>query len=39
MRIARPTDQLDRIIEFYETGLGLKRVGEFRQHNGYDGVM
>jgi len=39
MRIARPTDQLDKIIEFYETGLGLKRVGEFRQHNGYDGVM
>lgn len=39
MRIARPTDQLDKIIEFYETGLGLKRVGEFWQHNGYDGVM
>jgi catechol 2,3-dioxygenase-like lactoylglutathione lyase family enzyme len=39
MRIARPTDQLDKIIEFYETGLGLQRVGEFWQHNGYDGVM
>ncbi|WP_233260538.1 VOC family protein [Paenisporosarcina sp. OV554] len=39
MRIARPTDQLDKIIEFYETGLGLQRVGEFWKHNGYDGVM
>ena len=39
MRIARPTDQLDKIIEFYETGLGLQRVSEFWQHNGYDGVM
>ena len=39
MRIARPTDQLDKIIEFYETGLGLQRVGEFWEHNGYDGVM
>lgn len=39
MRIARPTDQLDKIIEFYETGLGLQRVGDFWQHNGYDGVM
>lgn len=39
MRIARPTDQLERIVEFYETGLGLQRVGEFWDHDGYDGVM
>lgn len=39
MRIARPTDQLERIVEFYETGLDLKRVGEFWDHDGYDGVM
>lgn len=39
MRIARPTDQLDKVIDFYEAGLGLKRVGEFWDHDGYDGVM
>ena len=39
MRIARPTDKLDKIIEFYEGGLGLQKVGEFRGHQGYDGVM
>jgi len=39
MRIARPTHQLAKIIEFYERGLGLQRVGEFWEHNGYDGVM
>jgi len=38
-RVARPTDQLERVIEFYEQGLGLKRVGEFWDHDGYDGVM
>lgn len=39
IRIARPTGQLNEIIRFYEEGLGLKRIGEFSQHNGYDGVM
>lgn len=39
VRIARPTDQLDRIIEFYRDGLGLEIVGSFEKHDGYDGVM
>ncbi|MDR4433674.1 VOC family protein [Bacillus tequilensis] len=39
IRIARPTGQLQEIVRFYEEGLGLKRIGEFSQHNGYDGVM
>lgn len=39
MRVARPTDQLRRVIEFYEVGLGLTRIGEFWEHNGFDGVM
>jgi len=38
-RIARPTDKLEQVIDFYEKGLGLKRVGEFQNHDGYDGVM
>ncbi|HDX9579203.1 TPA: VOC family protein [Bacillus pseudomycoides] len=38
-RIARPTDKLEEVIRFYEEGLGLKRIGEFHNHEGYDGVM
>lgn len=38
-RMARHTNQLDKIIDFYDKGLGLKRVGEFYNHEGYDGVM
>lgn len=38
-RIARPTNQLDKLGEFYMEGLGLKKIGEFRNHEGYDGVM
>ncbi|MFK3937396.1 VOC family protein [Alkalihalobacillus sp. NPDC078783] len=39
IRIARPTDQLERVTEFYEKGLGLTRVGSFQKHSGYNGVM
>jgi hypothetical protein len=38
-RIARPTDQLDKVMEFYRDGVGLKVVGSFDKHDGYDGVM
>ena len=38
-RIARPTDKFEEIIAFYEKGLGLKRIGEFYDHEGYDGIM
>jgi catechol 2,3-dioxygenase-like lactoylglutathione lyase family enzyme len=38
-RIARPTDQLEKILEFYRDGIGLEVVGSFEKHNGYDGVM
>jgi len=37
VRIARPTDQLDAVIAFYRDGLGLEQVGEFNDHEGYDG--
>lgn len=39
VRIARPTDQLDAVIRFYAEGLGLRVVGSFAGHDGYDGVM
>ncbi|MFC5527967.1 VOC family protein [Cohnella yongneupensis] len=38
-RIARPTHQLQKIIEFYTNGLGLEIVGSFKNHDGYNGVM
>lgn len=39
VRVARPTDRLDEVVAFYEQGLGLRRIGEFRDHAGYSGVM
>jgi hypothetical protein len=39
LRVARPTDQLDEVVRFYAIGLGLVRMGEFRDHEGFDGVM
>ncbi|TFE00601.1 VOC family protein [Jeotgalibacillus salarius] len=39
IRMARPTDRMNEIINFYEKGLGLKRVAEFQDHEDYDGVM
>lgn len=38
-RVARPTHQINKIIEFYTKGLGLEVVGSFTAHDGYDGVM
>lgn len=39
LRVARPTDQLAAVIAFYRDGLGLEVLYEFRDHNGFDGVM
>ncbi|MGG0657484.1 VOC family protein [Rummeliibacillus pycnus] len=39
IRVARPTDQLDKLVEFYCKGLGLKKIGSFEGHRGYTGVM
>lgn len=38
-RMARPTHQMDKIINFYHKGLGLEIVGSFKDHDGYDGIM
>ncbi|MBK6825741.1 MAG: VOC family protein [Chitinophagaceae bacterium] len=38
-RIARPTNQLQEITRFYTDALGLKIIGSFSGHDGYDGVM
>ncbi|WP_253701371.1 VOC family protein [Bacillus sp. FJAT-29814] len=37
--MARPTNQIEKIIDFYENGLGLEKIGEFHGHEGYDGVL
>jgi catechol 2,3-dioxygenase-like lactoylglutathione lyase family enzyme len=39
LRVARPTDDLDAVTRFYLDGLGFKVVGEFKEHEGFDGVM
>lgn len=38
-RIARPTDKLEEVVDFYKTVLGQEEIGAFKQHEGYDGVM
>ena len=39
VRIARPTDQLEKVVKFYAEGIGLKVLGSFEDHAGYNGVM
>ncbi len=39
MRVARPTDHLDLIVEMYRDGLGFEELGSFEDHEGFDGVM
>jgi catechol 2,3-dioxygenase-like lactoylglutathione lyase family enzyme len=39
LRVARHTDRLDEVVAFYRDGLGLRAIGGFRDHDGYDGVF
>jgi catechol 2,3-dioxygenase-like lactoylglutathione lyase family enzyme len=39
VRVARHTERLDELVAFYRDGLGLKEIGGFRDHAGYDGVF
>lgn len=39
IRIARPTHQLQRVVQFYHDGIGLNIIGSFEGHAGYSGVM
>ncbi|WP_144912783.1 VOC family protein [Mucilaginibacter frigoritolerans] len=38
-RIARHTRDLNRMIDFYGRILGLKVLGQFKNHESYDGVF
>jgi catechol 2,3-dioxygenase-like lactoylglutathione lyase family enzyme len=39
IRIARPTNQLDKVVAFYRDGLGLEEIGSFENHDGYSSKM
>ncbi|MDP3635151.1 VOC family protein [Phenylobacterium sp.] len=39
LRVARPTDDIERLLPFYCTGLGLEVLYRFENHDGFDGVM
>lgn len=38
-RVARPTNRLKEVEAFYTKGLGFKVIGQFQDHDGFDGVM
>jgi catechol 2,3-dioxygenase-like lactoylglutathione lyase family enzyme len=39
LRIARHTDRLDEVAAFYRDAIGLREIGAFHDHDGYDGVF
>jgi catechol 2,3-dioxygenase-like lactoylglutathione lyase family enzyme len=39
LRVARHTDRLGEVVGFYRDGIGLKQIGGFRDHEGYEGVF
>lgn len=38
-RLARHTNRLEEIIDFYTNALGFNILGDFQAHDGYDGVF
>lgn len=39
LRIARPTDNLSEVSKQYVDGLGFKVIGEFQDHDGFNGII
>ena len=39
VRFARHTDRLAEVVGFYRDRLGLPQLGQFADHDGYDGVF
>ena len=39
LRVARPVTDLARTCRMYMEGLGLQLLGQFADHDGFDGVM
>lgn len=38
-RYARHTNNLEGLVKFYIDVIGLKKIGEFKDHNSYNGVF
>lgn len=39
LRVARPSDNLDALLRFYQQGLGLELLFRFEDHAGFDGII
>ncbi|WP_437891161.1 VOC family protein [Phytobacter sp. V91] len=39
MRIAKPVTDLQRTFLMYNQGLGLEKIAEFNDHDGFSGIM
>ena len=39
LRVARSSDNLEAVTAFYRDGLGFEVLYEFKDHEGFDGVM
>ncbi|KAJ9658391.1 hypothetical protein H2201_007831 [Coniosporium apollinis] len=39
IRIARPTNNIPALLQFYRDGLGFAVLGQFEDHDGFDGIM
>jgi hypothetical protein len=39
LRVARPSDDLLAVVQFYRDGLGFQILSEFKDHDSFDGVM
>ena len=39
LRIARPTDNMASVVDFYRRGLGFMQLAAFEDHVGFDGVI
>lgn len=39
LRVARPTNDVDRVADFYTAGLGFAVLARFEDHDGFDGII
>src|SRR5689334_19062672 len=39
LRVARPTNDLNALLPFYQQGLGFEIIDSFEGHDGFDGIM
>lgn len=39
LRVARHTNDLEKMVDFYVNLLGFELLGDFQNHNSYDGVF